>query len=100
MVEAGPVDAIFERPRMPYTAALLASVPRLGRATRGQRLPSIPGQAPTLTDLPPGCRFSNRCAPADAGCRAGQVVLDAATPGHDVRCVRWHHLDLAVGTPA
>ena len=97
VVEAGPVEEIFARPRMPYTAGLLASIPRLGRARRGQPLPSIPGQAPALSDLPPGCRFSNRCAHADERCRAAQVALEAATPAHDVRCLRWRELDLAVG---
>ena len=100
VVESGPVDEIFARPRMPYTAGLLASIPRLGRARRGVRLPSIPGQAPALTELPPGCRFSNRCTFADATCRSAPVPLETAAPGHDVRCAHWRRLDLAAAVPA
>jgi oligopeptide/dipeptide ABC transporter ATP-binding protein len=95
VVEAGPVTAIFDAPRMPYTAGLLGSVPRLGRAHRGQRLPTIPGQVPTLSRLPAGCRFENRCAHADARCRGHAPALESVAPGHDVRCHRWRELTLA-----
>jgi oligopeptide/dipeptide ABC transporter ATP-binding protein len=58
-VEVGSVHAIFERPAHPYTRALLSSVPTLDGEF--ERLASIPGQPPSLHDLPAGCPFAPRC---------------------------------------
>jgi peptide/nickel transport system ATP-binding protein/oligopeptide transport system ATP-binding protein len=79
---------------MPYTAGLLDSIPRLGRARNGQRLPAIPGQVPTLAHLPAGCRFSNRCRHATTECTMACPALDAVAAGHHVRCLRWRDLPL------
>ncbi len=95
VVESGSVDQIFSRPRMPYTAGLIASIPRLGSTVRGQRLRTIPGHAPSLTDRPSGCRFAPRCEHAEAECRESVPPLEQVTDGHDVRCRRWRQLDLA-----
>jgi peptide/nickel transport system ATP-binding protein/oligopeptide transport system ATP-binding protein len=100
VVESGPVAEIFEHPRMPYTAGLLASIPRLGRAHAGYRLRAIPGQVPTLARLPSGCRFSNRCEHVESRCTNAPPPLEPASPGHQVRCVRWQQLDLAARSPA
>jgi oligopeptide/dipeptide ABC transporter ATP-binding protein len=100
VVEAGPVADIFARPRMPYTAGLMDSIPRLGRSRDAPRLKTIPGQVPTLTSLPPGCRFSNRCDHAAAGCAASRPPLESVAPDHEVRCLRWRELDLAARSPA
>ncbi len=59
IVETGPVDRLFARPRHPYTTALLESIPRLD--TKGGQLDPIPGQPPLPTDLPSGCSFHPRC---------------------------------------
>jgi len=59
IVETGPVDALFARPRHPYTTALLESLPRLD--TSGGRLDPIPGQPPVPGALPAGCSFHPRC---------------------------------------
>ena len=59
VVESGPVDEIFYRPRMPYTAGLLGSVPTVEQ--HGSALTPIPGAPPSLVNLPPGCPFSPRC---------------------------------------
>jgi oligopeptide/dipeptide ABC transporter ATP-binding protein len=58
-VEEGDVVSVFERPLHPYTQALLAAVP--SRKFRGERLATIPGRVPSLADLPPGCKFADRC---------------------------------------
>ena len=58
LVEVGPAEGVFVRPKHPYTGKLLASVPRL----RSEAAPDfIPGVPPDLTDPPPGCRFHLRC---------------------------------------
>ncbi|UQX87716.1 ABC transporter ATP-binding protein [Jatrophihabitans telluris] len=59
-VETGTVDEIFYQPEMPYTWGLLRSMPRLDR-TRQERLQPIPGQPPSLIQVPKGCVFNPRC---------------------------------------
>lgn len=86
IVEQGPVREIFARPAHPYTAALLASVPRL--TDKPTRLASIDGQPPDLHALPPGCRFEPRCTFATERCRAGIPPLLAAAPEHSAACIR------------
>ncbi|MGH8793173.1 MAG: dipeptide ABC transporter ATP-binding protein [Stackebrandtia sp.] len=60
VVETGAIHPIFARPQHPYTAALLASLPRLDVAA--DQLAPIPGQPPDLIQLPQGCGFAPRCA--------------------------------------
>jgi peptide/nickel transport system ATP-binding protein/oligopeptide transport system ATP-binding protein len=95
VVESGPVEEIFTRPRMPYTAGLIASIPRLGSSGQGQRLRTIAGHVPSLSALPIGCRFSTRCPHARPNCTATPPELEHASDGHEVRCLRWRELDLA-----
>ena len=95
VVETGPVSEIFHRPRMPYTAGLIGSIPRLGRSRHEQRLQTIPGQVPSLSRLPAGCRFSSRCPHAGPPCSAAIPQLERAAERHEVRCLRWRELDLA-----
>jgi peptide/nickel transport system ATP-binding protein len=71
IVELGPVDAIFDTPRHPYTRALLASRPSMDPASRIEEAP-ITGDPPSPIDPPSGCRFRTRCAHAEAVC--GEVV--------------------------
>jgi oligopeptide/dipeptide ABC transporter ATP-binding protein len=74
LVEDAPVDALFASPRHPYTAGLLASVPRV-RADRLERLPTIPGMVPDLANLPAGCSFRDRCPNALPICRTAPPKL-------------------------
>jgi peptide/nickel transport system ATP-binding protein/oligopeptide transport system ATP-binding protein len=99
-VETGPVGEIFANPRMPYTAGLMGSIPRLGASERKVRLTTIPGQVPSLARLPQGCRFSPRCAYAIDACRAGEPALAPVSPGHAARCIRAAEIDLAERVPA
>ncbi|MER9964341.1 ABC transporter ATP-binding protein [Mesorhizobium sp. M0045] len=96
IVETGPVSEVFTRPRHPYTAGLMRSVPRLGQATAlklaGTPLPTIAGNVPSLALLPKGCSFAPRCPMAIAACRAAVPPLFAATPTQQSRCLRWEDL--------
>jgi oligopeptide transport system ATP-binding protein len=93
VVEEGPSSAIFAAPRMPYTAGLLASVPRLVLDDREMRLAAIPGEVPSPTHHPRGCAFHPRCAHALPGlCDAAVPAIEPCGPAHQVRCVRWQTL--------
>ncbi len=65
-VEEQPVSSLFETPRHPYTAALLAALPE--RAT-GRHLLTIPGVVPGQFDRPSGCLFAPRCQFANQRCQ-------------------------------
>ncbi|KJS54930.1 ABC transporter ATP-binding protein [Streptomyces rubellomurinus subsp. indigoferus] len=80
IVESGPAEELFRRPRHPYTAALLAATPRLD-APPG-RLAAIDGQPPDLRQELTGCAFAARCRYATELCR------EQAPAAHPVAC---HH---------
>jgi peptide/nickel transport system ATP-binding protein len=92
IVEYTPLVELFRQPRHPYTAGLLASVPRVdGR----KRLDSIPGAVPPLDALPAGCRFHPRCNHYVAG-RCDSEPPEARVVGRGVisRCLRAEELEL------
>ena len=86
IIEQAPVEAIFDRPRHPYTKALLAS--RLRLDFLPDRLPSIEGQPPALHDLPEGCRFAPRCPYAQDRCRDSYPDEVAYGDRHIAACWR------------
>ena len=100
VVERGPVEEIFNRPRMPYTAGLIASIPRLRSSRRGERLRTIPGNVPSRAELGHGCRFSSRCGHVEADCLETSPELEGVSDAHDARCLRWRELDLAAEVSA
>jgi oligopeptide/dipeptide ABC transporter ATP-binding protein len=67
IIEQGEVDAIFSRPRHPYTEGLLRSIPRVTRKV--PRLAAIAGSVPSAKRWPRGCRFHPRCPHAWERCR-------------------------------
>jgi len=84
IVEQAPVRALFRTPRHPYTAALLASVPR---GEVGRRLRTVDGSVPALNDLPRGCAFAPRCPDALPECRSETPPSVDVGPDHAVRCL-------------
>ena len=80
-VETADVDVLYRDRRMPYTAGLLGSVPRLD-APQGARLVPIPGAPPSMAALPPGCPFAPRCPLAIDDCRADEPELIEIAAGH------------------
>jgi oligopeptide/dipeptide ABC transporter ATP-binding protein len=93
VVEKAPTRALFADMKMPYTEALMKSIPRLEYPSHS-RLLAITGRPPSLINLPKGCRFAPRCPYAQERCREEEPPLrDAQTPGHQYRC--WY----PVGTP-
>ena len=84
IVESGPAGRVIGAPAHPYTEGLLNSIP--SRTTPGQRLNQIPGMAPSVLNLPPGCAFAPRCRYAHAACGTPPPVLDVGE-GRMARCV-------------
>jgi peptide/nickel transport system ATP-binding protein len=87
IVETGSVDEVLDAPLHPYTRGLIRSVP--SRNPRGRPLAQIPGMAPSLLDLPPGCAFRNRCPRADGDCAADPEIASPFA-GREVRCFHPH----------
>ena len=86
IMEEAPVEALFSRPRHPYTEALLASLP--SRHERGGRLFSIPGSPAALVEPIEGCPFAPRCAKADARCALEPIELKPIGEGRTTACTR------------
>ena len=91
IVEEAPVHDLFEHPQHPYTEGLLGAMPQVGRLD--ERLSVIRGQVPLPHQLPPGCRFAERCDYAIDACRAAPVPLTSSASSA-VRCVRAGTLSL------
>jgi peptide/nickel transport system ATP-binding protein len=93
VVEKASTATLFSDMKMPYTEALLHSIPKVAEPSH-TRLSAIPGRPPDLVNLPTGCRFAARCTYAQDRCRDEQPPLVPGTiPGHEYRC--WY----PVGTP-
>ena len=100
IVEESPVGELFARPKHPYTEGLLRSVPKLSAADvqKAERLQSIEGTVPKLTQLPPGCHFAPRCPHRMPRCTEGDSIpLYPLAGGIEVRCVLY---DLAAAVAA
>ncbi|MBA3478104.1 MAG: ABC transporter ATP-binding protein [Lautropia sp.] len=85
IVEEGAVQDVFERPSHPYTRLLLQSIPSIDR--QQDRLQAIPGMVPSLSRLPPGCRFHPRCPQARAACREQAPALFEVGIRHQAACI-------------
>ncbi|HKX76762.1 MAG TPA: ABC transporter ATP-binding protein [Acidimicrobiia bacterium] len=86
VVEQAPVEEIFDHPQHPYTRALLESRPRSD--LKAARLRSIEGQPPSLSELPPGCRFAERCPYVATTCLEAYPPWAEMGPGHFAACWR------------
>jgi peptide/nickel transport system ATP-binding protein len=91
VAEKAGVNDLFDKPAHPYTRGLLASIPRLDTVPKS-RLTVIEGMVPGLRDLPPGCRFANRCTHAVDACSESVPELQTVDDDHAVSCIRWGEL--------
>lgn len=95
IIEQAPVLELFDRPAHPYTRALMAAMPAVGRG-RESVLASIKGTVPERYDKMEGCRFAPRCPYRTEACGAEQAIREFYTSGgqaaeksrHLVRCCR------------
>jgi oligopeptide/dipeptide ABC transporter ATP-binding protein len=84
--EKAPKRDVFYRPHHPYTKGLLESIP--SSSASGERLKPVPGQPPSLINLPTGCKFHPRCSYVFGRCRADEPVLRPVDDGgaHESAC--------------
>jgi oligopeptide/dipeptide ABC transporter ATP-binding protein len=85
VVEYATTKDLFARMRMPYTEALMKSIPRLSTPS-GSRLPVIEGRLPDPTKPEPGCLFASRCPYAQEKCHTQHPDLTTDSDGHQYRC--------------
>ena len=83
--EVGTVEQIFNGPKHPYTQGLLASLPAVG-GEKQQRLYTIPGNVPSIMEMPEGCKFCTRCSEVMDRCRTQEPPLHKMDSGELVRC--------------
>jgi peptide/nickel transport system ATP-binding protein len=83
--EIAPVKELFKNPQHPYTRGLLASLPVVD-GEKQRRLRTIPGNVPSILDLPVGCKFVTRCTEKLERCETIEPELLETSPGHWVRC--------------
>ncbi len=97
IVEIAQRDELFERPRHPYTHALISSamIDETGLAGATEVLK---GDLPSPLNPPPGCRLHLRCTFAAERCRREMPPLHLAADGHAVRCHFWDQLNLGFKT--
>jgi oligopeptide/dipeptide ABC transporter ATP-binding protein len=96
IVERAPTHTLFHDTHMPYTQALMDSIPRLADPS-GTRLHAIAGRPPDLIHPPTGCRFAPRCPYVQDRCRESDPPLrTAGTPDHLFAC--WYPLVNGVST--
>ncbi|MBC8099949.1 MAG: ABC transporter ATP-binding protein, partial [Armatimonadetes bacterium] len=96
VMETASVRTIYQHPLHPYTAGLLASLPRPHTSTTETRLPTIDGVAPGLAQRPHGCAFAARCRVSLSLCFEQKPPLDSVRDddptAHRVRCHRWREI--------
>ena len=83
LIEEAATADIFRAPRHPYTAHLIASLPRIGQTNR---VDALKGAPPNLAAPPSGCRFHPRCPLAMDVCTREAPPLANVAPGHRVAC--------------
>jgi peptide/nickel transport system ATP-binding protein len=85
IAEISDTETLFARPRHPYSEALFQALPDKA-ADAGERLYSIPGLPPDLTNPPAGCRFAARCRYVTDRCKEEEPRLTGEVAGHEFRC--------------
>jgi peptide/nickel transport system ATP-binding protein len=93
MVEMASKDAIFTRPRHPYTEALFSAVPSPDPFVKKKRI-ILPGEVPNPANPPTGCYFHPRCRYAIDKCVTDAPVFEEVEKGHFAACHRAHELNL------
>jgi peptide/nickel transport system ATP-binding protein len=94
IVEFSRVSRILETPKHPYTMGLLESLPKI----KGVPLKPISGSVPRPDELPPGCKFSDRCPYMIPECQKEEPVLREIVSGQFTRCIRSEEIEWVSST--
>ena len=86
IVEYAPVDLLFTKQIHPYTLGLFKAIPSMSMSS--DKLYTIPGVVPTITESPGGCVFYPRCPLGDEECAKKTITLDEKETGHYARCIK------------
>ena len=89
IAERASVGDLFREPHHPYTRGLLDSIPRMD-TTPKSLLTTIEGAVPSIGELPPGCRFNNRCHFSDRLCQQSEPEMRNIGADHESAC---HHIE-------
>ncbi len=90
LVELGPTDEVFARPKHPYAYLLLSSTPSVTGPRR--KLAPLEGEPPDLLNPPTGCRFHPRCPYATEQCTTEEPPITEIESGHQVACWNWEEV--------
>ena len=86
IVETAPTDELYDRPRHPYTQALLEAAPSLEESREKETKTFVRGELPSPINMPRGCRFHPRCPYATERCKTERPGLRDAGDGHSFAC--------------
>ncbi len=85
VVEVAPTEELYYNPKMPYTEALLAAIPKPDPRKRTRPM-KLPGDVPSPANPPSGCYFHPRCAYAQEICKQERPPLRLVAPEHWAAC--------------
>ncbi|WP_269620822.1 ABC transporter ATP-binding protein [Zhongshania sp. BJYM1] len=91
IAEYGPAKDVFSKPCHPYTQSLIAALPGINSPAKSPLL-ALEGQVPAIENMPPGCRFANRCRHVANICHTEIPQQDVNTNATMVACHRWKEI--------
>ena len=91
IVEEGSVEEVFNNPLHPYTKGLIQSLPEFNIDNQ-KKIQPIPGNIPSMNDLPSGCYFHPRCSFSTENCKIKKPVLEKISDNRKSRCFEFHRL--------
>lgn len=91
IVEEGSVDEVFKNPLHPYTKGLIQSLPEFNIENH-KKIQPIPGNIPSMNNLPSGCYFHPRCSIATENCKIKKPVLERISKNRKSRCFEFRQL--------
>lgn len=94
LVEIAKTEKLFQKPRHPYTEALLSAAPKPNPRLKSKRV-RLQGEVADAINPPSGCYFHPRCQYAEAICKQQTPIMQEVEPGHFVACHRQAELSLA-----
>jgi peptide/nickel transport system ATP-binding protein len=86
LCEVASTEKIYQSPSHPYTRALLSAIPRPDPELPPIKIDILPGERPSATEPPPGCRFHPRCPKAQTDCSSKTPLLREVGPEHQLAC--------------